>query len=46
VVNAVLDGRLAPLQAVERLLARDPKEETRVSRRGKSPARRGTRTRR
>ncbi len=37
-VCAVLEGRLAPQQAVERLLARDPKEETRVSRRRKSPA--------
>jgi glycerol-3-phosphate dehydrogenase (NAD(P)+) len=26
-VNAVLDGRLAPPQAVERLLARDPRAE-------------------
>ena len=37
-VNAVLDGRLAPPQAVERLLARDAREETRLSRRRKSPA--------
>jgi glycerol-3-phosphate dehydrogenase (NAD(P)+) len=37
-VNAVLDGRLAPPQAVERLLARDAKEETRLSRRRGSPA--------
>ena len=26
-VNAVLEGRLAPAAAVERLLARDPKQE-------------------
>jgi glycerol-3-phosphate dehydrogenase (NAD(P)+) len=37
-VVAVLEGRLTPPQAVERLLARDPKEEARVSRRRKSPA--------
>lgn len=37
-VCAVLEGRLAPQQAVERLLARDAKEETRVSGRRKSPA--------
>jgi len=37
-VNAVLDGRLAPAQAVERLLARDAKEESRVSPRRKSRA--------
>jgi glycerol-3-phosphate dehydrogenase (NAD(P)+) len=37
-VNAVLDGRLAPPQAVELLLARDAKEETRVSPRRKSRA--------
>jgi glycerol-3-phosphate dehydrogenase (NAD(P)+) len=37
-VNAVLDGRLAPLQAVERLLARDAKEETLLSRRRENRA--------
>ena len=37
-VCAVLEGRLAPPQAVERLLARDAKEETRVSPRRKSRA--------
>lgn len=37
-VVAVLEGRLTPPQAVERLLARDPKEEVRVSRRRKSRA--------
>jgi glycerol-3-phosphate dehydrogenase (NAD(P)+) len=36
-VCAVLEGRLTPPQAVERLLARDPKEEARAS------ARRGSR---
>jgi glycerol-3-phosphate dehydrogenase (NAD(P)+) len=30
-VSAVLEGKLAPLQAVELLLARDPKEEARLS---------------
>ena len=44
-VNAVLDGRLAPPQAVERLLARDPKEESRVSPRRKSRAAAKPRTR-
>ena len=34
-VNAVLEGRLAPPQAVERLLSRDAKEEARVSPRRK-----------
>jgi len=38
-VNAVLDGRLAPPQAVELLLARDPKQEIRRTRRA-SPRRR------
>jgi len=37
-VNAVLQGRLTPPQAVERLLARDPKEEARASPRRKSRA--------
>ena len=37
-VDAVLDGRLAPPQAVERLLARDARAETRLSRRRKSAA--------
>jgi glycerol-3-phosphate dehydrogenase (NAD(P)+) len=37
-VNAVLEGRLAPPQAVERLLARDARQEARLSRRRKSPA--------
>ncbi|HEX5093336.1 MAG TPA: NAD(P)H-dependent glycerol-3-phosphate dehydrogenase [Burkholderiales bacterium] len=37
-VQAVLEGRLTALQAVEALLARDPKEEARVSARRKSRA--------
>ena len=37
-VNAVLQGRLTPPQAVERLLARDAKEEARASPRRKSRA--------
>ena len=37
-VSAVLEGRLAPLQAVEQLLARDPKEEARVRPRRESRA--------
>jgi glycerol-3-phosphate dehydrogenase (NAD(P)+) len=37
-VNAVLQGRLTPPQAVERLLARDPKEEARASPRRRSRA--------
>jgi glycerol-3-phosphate dehydrogenase (NAD(P)+) len=37
-VNAVLQGKLSPQQAVERLLARDPKGEARPSRRPRSRA--------
>lgn len=37
-VRAVLQGKLTPQQAVERLLARDPKEEARASPRRKSRA--------
>jgi len=37
-VCAVLEGRLTPPQAVERLLARDPKEESRLSPRRRSRA--------
>ena len=37
-VSAVLEGRLAPPEAVEQLLARDPKEETRLSQRRRSRA--------
>jgi len=37
-VHAVLQGRLTPQQAVERLLARDPKAEARASPRRKSRA--------
>lgn len=37
-VCAVLEGRLAPQQAVERLLARDAREETRLSPRRKTRA--------
>jgi glycerol-3-phosphate dehydrogenase (NAD(P)+) len=47
-VNAVLEGSLAPAQAVELLLARDAKEEARVSarRRSRAAARPRTRARR
>jgi len=47
-VQAVLEGRLTPPQAVEALLARDPKEESRVSprRRTRAAARPRTRPRR
>ena len=47
-VSAVLEGRLAPAQAVELLLARDPTVETRVSarRRSRAAARPRTRARR
>jgi glycerol-3-phosphate dehydrogenase (NAD(P)+) len=37
-VQALLQGKLTPQQAVERLLARDPKEESRASPRRKSRA--------
>jgi glycerol-3-phosphate dehydrogenase (NAD(P)+) len=37
-VSAVLGGKLAPLQAVEQLLARDPKEEARLGPRRASEA--------
>jgi glycerol-3-phosphate dehydrogenase (NAD(P)+) len=45
-VDAVLEGRLAPSQAVEMLLARDPKEDARASPRRRSRAAARPRTRR
>jgi glycerol-3-phosphate dehydrogenase (NAD(P)+) len=45
-VSAVLEGRLAPPQAVEMLLARDAKEEARASPRRRSRAAARPRTRR
>ncbi len=44
-VQAVLEGRLAPPQAVERLLARDARQEAQVTRRRKTPAAAKPRTR-